>query len=122
MMKFSWGISFLAAGGMTRGRKKQVRGGAPDRAVRPQGKTVRRPGVRVSGLEGEGAKWEAVSRPEQSGVRVTATAEEGRHACVAPTRRERINARSLLSPTLGGDRGGRATPLGESTLPGVRGK
>jgi len=27
-----------------------------------------------------------VSRPERSGGRVTATAEEGRHACVAPTR------------------------------------
>ncbi|MEI7638762.1 MAG: hypothetical protein WCJ37_15735 [Syntrophus sp. (in: bacteria)] len=35
---------------------------------------------------------------------------------------ERKNARSLLSPTKEVTGGGRATPLGESTLPGVRGK
>jgi hypothetical protein len=62
-----------------------------------------------------------VSRSMRSGVRVTATDEEGRHACVAPTKSKR-NARSLLSPTLGGDRGCRAIPLRNALLPGVREK
>jgi len=56
LMKFIRGMSFLAAGGMTRHRRKKARGRAPVRAVRPQGETVRHLGVRGSGLEGEGAK------------------------------------------------------------------
>ncbi|MBA4397667.1 MAG: hypothetical protein C0394_09850 [Syntrophus sp. (in: bacteria)] len=60
-----------------------------------------------------------VSRPTRSGGRVTATTEEGRHACVAPTKTKR-NARSLLSPTSGGDRGCRAIPLRKAPLTGVR--
>ena len=52
----------------------------------PQGGTDRRPGIRASGFEGEGANQRAVSRPEQSGGRVTAT-------------EKKMIARGSLSPT-----------------------
>ncbi len=68
--------------------------------LRTVARVPRRPGVRASSLEGEGRKG-AVSRPKQSRGRVTATAEEGRHGCVAPTRMKLI-ARGDLSPTRGG--------------------
>jgi hypothetical protein len=61
---------------------------APDRSGAPTGGTDRRPGIRASGFEGEGANQGAVSRPKRSGGRVTATDEEGRHECVALTRKE----------------------------------
>ena len=64
---------------------------------RPEGEAVRRPGVRLSGLEGEGAKRGDVSRPERGGGRVTATVEAGRHTGVAPTRKK--DACGRLSPT-----------------------
>ncbi|HBB16577.1 MAG TPA: hypothetical protein DCZ97_06055 [Syntrophus sp. (in: bacteria)] len=52
---------------------KRVHPERPTGRSRPQGGTVRRPGIRASGFEGEGANQGAVSRPEQSGGRVTAT-------------------------------------------------
>jgi len=45
----------------------------PTGRARPQGGTVRRPGIRFSGFEGEGATQGDVSRPERSAGRVTAT-------------------------------------------------
>ena len=45
----------------------------PTGRTRPEGEDVRRPGIRASGFEGEGANRGDVSRPKQSGGRVTAT-------------------------------------------------
>lgn len=69
----------------------------PNGRTRPQGETDRRPGIRFSGFEGEGANQGVVSRPEQRGGRVTATGEEGRHASVAPTRKESDRSRLPVS-------------------------
>jgi len=48
-------------------------GKRPTGWARPQRGTVRRPGIRFSGFEGEGANQGAVSRPKRSFGRVTAT-------------------------------------------------
>ena len=48
----------------------------PTGQARPQDGSVRRPGICFSGFEGEGANQGDVSRPEQSGGRVTATEKE----------------------------------------------
>jgi len=59
--------------------------------------TVRRPGIRFSGFEGEGAYKGDVSRPEQSGGRVTAT-EKTMIACgrLSPTKEESGGRRAHL--------------------------
>ena len=58
----------------------------PTERARPQGDIVRRPGIRFSGFEGEGANQGDVARPERSGGRVTTT-------------EKRLIARSRLSST-----------------------
>ncbi len=73
----------------------------PARRTRPKGGTVRRPVIRFSGFEGEGANQGDVSRPERSGGRVTAT-------------EKKMIARGRLSPTKEVTGGRRATLAQES--------
>jgi len=51
---------------------------------------------------------------------MTATAEEGRHVCVAPTKDKEMIAHRPLSPTPGGDRGRVGDSVKKALLPGVR--
>ena len=67
-------------------RKRDGYGKAPDRTVATAGRGRPAPWSPRQRSRGRGREKGAVSRSEHSGARVTATAEEGRHACVAPTR------------------------------------
>lgn len=67
--------------------RRTLGGKRPTGRSRPEGEAVRHPGVRFSGLEGEGAKGSRIS----SGAKRRASygdREEWRHARVAPTSNE----------------------------------